>query len=111
MADGVDYVCGGDVGDLGHHVADFRGGGDHFYGGCVRGWWGEVGGAVAVQEVVVGVGCAEDVRFVDAVAVGVDEGAFDVGAKGFGAVLGTVGWRCWAEGGEDLENVSVYAWI
>lgn len=58
-----------------------------------------------MQEVVVGVGCAEDVGFVDAVAVGVDEGAFDVGAEGFGAVLGTVGCGCWAEGGEDLGNI------
>lgn len=77
----------------------------------MRGWWGEVGRAVAVEEVVVGVGGAEDVGFVDAVAVGVDEGAFDMGAEGFGAVLGTVGCGCWAEGGENLGKTLVYAWI
>jgi hypothetical protein len=102
VADGVDDARVCDVGDLRHHVADFWGGGDHFDGGGVGGWWGKVGGAIAVEEVVVGLGCAEDVWFVDAVAVGVDEGAFDVGAEGFGAVLGTVGCGGGAEGGEDL---------
>lgn len=80
MADGVDDACVGDVGDLRHHVAYFGGGGDHFDGGGVLGWRGEVGCAVAVQEVVVGLGGAEDVWFVNAVAAGTDEGAFDVGA-------------------------------
>lgn len=59
-----------------------------------------------MDEVVVCLGCAEDVWFVDAVAAGADEGAFDVGAEGFGAVLGVVGCGCGAEGGEDLGCVS-----
>jgi hypothetical protein len=55
-----------------------------------------------VDEVVVGLSGAEDLGLVDAIAAGADEGAFDVGAEGFGAVLGTVGCGGRAERGEDL---------
>jgi hypothetical protein len=46
---------------------------------------------VAVLDVGEGVGGAQDLRLVHAVAAGADEGAFDVGAERLGAVFAAVG--------------------
>jgi len=75
-------ATGRELGDCGGDAGEFGGGG---YEGDVV--WGEVGGAVAGLEIGEAVGGAweEDGGAVDAAFGGGDEGAFAVGAEGFGA--------------------------
>jgi hypothetical protein len=76
VSDCVDDVALGDFGDLGHHVADLWRGCYHFdgIGAC------HIVCAVTVEDVLEGLGCAQDFCFVDAVAARADEWAFSVGA-------------------------------
>lgn len=61
-------------------------------------------GAVAVEEVIVGVCGSKNFWFMDAIAAGADEGTFDVSTEGFGAVFGTVRRCCRAKRREDLHR-------
>lgn len=63
---------------------------------------GEVVFAVTVDEVLEGGGGKEDFFLVYTVATGADEGAFDVGAEGFGTVFAAMTGSFGGEGGEDL---------
>lgn len=87
----VDYSSRGDFGDQGHHGAAFGRGGDFLdLRGEEDAGWGEAGGEVGAVDCCEGAqgGGGDDVGyFVDSVLGGVDEGSFDVGAEGFGAVL------------------------
>jgi len=91
VADRVDYPSGCDFWDQGHHGAAFGRGGDFLdFGREEDAGWGERGGEVGAVDCFEGGegGRGDDVGyFVDSVLGGVDEGSFDVGAEGFGAVF------------------------